>query len=157
MRMTERQQILILVAITLLVGVLAVAGATALPGLFQGNLDVQHYDAVFFENGTLVERYTYDVHAAGEYRMLFRYWDAPLTFAAIDRPHIEFLGMTAPPGTVGYVKDSGVPALLIFLVVGIRPGPSATSRTPGAKSGRPPGPRARKTSRLSGISRSRTR
>ncbi len=107
MRMTERQQILILVAITLLVGVLAVAGATALPGLFQGNLDVQHYDAVFFENGTLVERYTYDVHAAGEYRMLFRYWDAPLTFAAIDRPHIEFLGMTAPPGTVGYVKDSG--------------------------------------------------
>jgi uncharacterized membrane protein len=105
--MTERQQILILVAITLLVGVLAVAGATALPGLFQGNLDVQHYDAVFFENGTLVERYTYDVHAAGEYRMLFRYWDAPLTFAAIDRPHIEFLGMTAPPGTVGYVKDSG--------------------------------------------------
>ena len=107
MRMTERQQILILVAITLLVGVLAVAGAAALPGLFQGNLDVQHYDAVFFENGTLVERYTYDVHAAGEYRMLFRYWDAPLTFAAIDRPHIEFLGMTAPPGTVGYVKDSG--------------------------------------------------
>ncbi|MCE5339223.1 MAG: DUF2207 domain-containing protein [Methanomicrobiaceae archaeon] len=107
MRMTERQQILILVAITLLVGVLAVAGAAALPGLFRGDLDVQHYDAVFFENGTLVERYTYDVHAAGEYRMLFRYWDAPLTFAAIDRPHIEFLGMTAPPGIVGYVKDSG--------------------------------------------------
>jgi len=107
MRVTERQQIIILVAITLLVGVLAVAGAAALPGLFQGNLDVQHYDAVFFENGTLVERYTYDVHAAGEYRMLFRYWDAPLTFAAIDRPHIEFLGMTAPPGIVGYVKDSG--------------------------------------------------
>ncbi len=104
--MTERQQILILVAITLLVGVLAVAGANALPGLFRGSLDVEHYDAVFYENGTLVERYTYDVRSAGEYRMLFRYWDAPLTFAAIDRPHIEFLGMTAPPGTVGYVKDS---------------------------------------------------
>jgi len=107
MRVTERQQIIILVAITLLVGVLAVAGATALPGLFRGNLDVQHYDADFYENGTLIERYTYDVRSAGEYRMLFRYWDAPLTFAAIDRPHIEFLGMTAPPGTVGYVKDSG--------------------------------------------------
>ena len=106
MRVTERQQILILVAITLLVGVLAVAGATALPGLLRGDLDVQHYDAVFFENGTLVERYTYDVRAAGEYRMLFRYWDAPLTFHAVDRPHIEFLGMTAPPGTVGYVRDS---------------------------------------------------
>ncbi|KUK63502.1 MAG: Uncharacterized protein XE10_0325 [Methanoculleus marisnigri] len=106
MRVTERQQILALVAITLLVGVLAVAGATALPGLFGGNLDVEYYDAVFYENGTLVERYTYDVRSAGEYRMLFRYWDAPLTFGAIDRPHIEFLGMTAPPGTIGYVKDS---------------------------------------------------
>jgi uncharacterized membrane protein len=106
MRVTERQQIISLVAITLFVGVLAVAGATALPGLLRGDLDVQHYDAVFFENGTLVERYTYDVRAAGEYRMLFRYWDAPLTFHAVDRPHIEFLGMTAPPGTVGYVKDS---------------------------------------------------
>ncbi|MCM2465061.1 DUF2207 domain-containing protein [Methanoculleus oceani] len=105
MRVTERQQILILVAITLLVGVLAVVGANALPGLFRGSLDVEHYDAVFYENGTLVERYTYDVRSAGEYRMLFRYWDAPLTFTAIDRPHIEFLGMTAPPGTVGYVKD----------------------------------------------------
>ncbi|WP_292522102.1 DUF2207 domain-containing protein [Methanoculleus sp.] len=104
--MTERQQIVILVAITLLVGVLAVAGANALPALFQGNLDVQHYDAVFYENGTLTERYTYDVRSAGEYRMLFRYWAAPLTFAAIDRPHIEFLGMTAPPGTIGYIKDS---------------------------------------------------
>ncbi len=106
MRVTERQQILALVAITLLVGVLAVAGATALPGLFGGNLDVEYYDAVFYENGTLVERYTYDVRSAGEYRMLFCYWDAPLTFGAIDRPHIEFLGMTAPPGTIGYVKDS---------------------------------------------------
>jgi uncharacterized membrane protein len=105
MRMTERQQILILVAITLLVGVLAVAGATALPDSFRGDLEVQHYDAVFFENGTLVERYVYDIRAAGEYRMLFRYWAAPITFNALDRPHIEFLGMTAPPGTVGYVKD----------------------------------------------------
>ncbi len=107
MRVTEQQQILILVAITLLIGVLAVAGAVALPGLLQGDLDVGHYDAVFYENGTLIERYTYDVRAAGEYRMLFRYWDAPLTFAAIDRPHVEFLGMTAPPGVIGYARDSG--------------------------------------------------
>jgi len=105
MRITERQQIAILVAITLIIGVLAVTGATALPGLFRGNLDVQHYDAVFSEDGILVERYTYDVHASGEYRMLFRNWDAPLTFGAVDRPHIEFLSMTAPPGTIGYVKD----------------------------------------------------
>jgi len=106
MHVTERQQVLILVAITLVVGVLAVAGANALPVLFRGNLDVEQYDAVFDDNGTLVERYTYDVRSAREYRMLFRYWDAPLTFTTIDRPHIEFLGMTAPPGTIGYVRDS---------------------------------------------------
>ncbi|WP_292364882.1 MULTISPECIES: DUF2207 domain-containing protein [unclassified Methanoculleus] len=105
MRVTERQQILVLVAITLIVGVLAVAGANALPGLFRGGLEIEQYDAVFYENGTLIERYTYDVRSAGEYRMLFRYWDAPLAFSAIDRPHIEFLGMTAPPGTIGYAKD----------------------------------------------------
>ena len=105
MRVTERQQILTLLAVTLVVGVLAVVGATALPALFSGDLDVQDYDAVFYANGTLIERYTYDVRSAGEYRMLFRYWDAPLTFEGIDRSHIEFLGMTTPPGTIGYTKD----------------------------------------------------
>ena len=104
--MTERQQIAVLVAVTLLAGVLAVAGAAALPDLFRGDLEVQAYDAVFFENGTFIERYTYDVRSAGEYRMLFRYWEAPLTFTAVDRPHIEFIGMTAPPGTVGYIKNA---------------------------------------------------
>ena len=106
MRLTERQQIISVVAITLIIGVLAVFGATAIPWLFHGNLEIQHYDAVFFENGTLIERYTYDVHEAGEYRMLFRYWDAPLTFRPADHPHIEFLSMTAPPGTIGYVTDA---------------------------------------------------
>jgi len=105
MRMTERQQILTLTALTLLIGVMAVAGANALPGFFAGGLEVEHYDAVFYENGTLIERYTYDVSAPGEYRMLFRYWDAPLSFHAIDRPHIEFSGMTSPAGTIGYVRD----------------------------------------------------
>ena len=84
---------------------MAVAGANALPGFFAGGLEVEHYDAVFYENGTLIERYTYDVSAPGEYRMLFRYWDAPLSFHAIDRPHIEFSGMTSPAGTIGYVRD----------------------------------------------------
>jgi len=85
MRMTERQQIFILTVLTLLIGVMAVAGANALPGFFAGGLEVEHYDAVFYGNGTLIERYTYDVSAPGEYRMLFRYWDAPLSFHAIDR------------------------------------------------------------------------
>ncbi len=106
MRVTEQKQILILVVVTLLVGALAAAGAVALPTLFPGSLDVRHYDAIFYENGTLIERYTYDVRSAGDYRMLFRYWNAPLTFTAVDRPHIEFIGMTAPPGTIGYVRDS---------------------------------------------------
>ena len=105
MRMTERQQIFTLVVITLLIGVMAAVGANALPDFFAGGLEVEHYDAVFYENGTLIERYTYHVREPGEYRMLFRYWDAPLSFASIDRPHIEFAGLSAPPGTIGYVRD----------------------------------------------------
>jgi len=105
MRITERQQILSLLAITLVIGVLAIIGANALPALLKEDLEVEHYDAVFYKNGTLIERYTYDVHSTGEYRMLFRYWDAPLVFSPVDRPHIEFVGMTALPGTIGYVRD----------------------------------------------------
>jgi uncharacterized membrane protein len=105
MRVSERQQIIILVVVTLVVGVAAVTAATALPGLFEGNLVVEDYNAVFYENGTLIERYTYDVSAPGEYRMLFRYWNEPLTFTSLNRPYIEFVEMTVPPGTIGYIKD----------------------------------------------------
>ncbi|MDD5419784.1 MAG: DUF2207 domain-containing protein, partial [Methanomicrobiaceae archaeon] len=105
MPLTERQQIALLFAITLAIGVLALAGAAALPSLLEGDLAVAEYEAAFFENGTLVERYTYQIETPGRYRMLFRYWEDPLVFDPISTPHIEFVGMDVPDGTIGYVRD----------------------------------------------------
>lgn len=105
MALSEKQQVAALVAITLAIGVLAFTGASALPGFLEGDLVVREYEAAFSANGTLVEEYTYDVRQSGEYRMLFRFWDAPLTFEPLNRPYISFLGLTAPGGTTGYVKD----------------------------------------------------
>ncbi|MDN7024904.1 DUF2207 domain-containing protein [Methanoculleus sp. FWC-SCC1] len=105
MSLSEKQQIILLFGITLAIGILAVAGASALPALFEGDLVVQEYDAVFSADGTLVEEYTYDVRQSGEYRMLFRYWAAPLAFEPLNRPYIAFGSIDVPEGTIGYVKN----------------------------------------------------
>ena len=49
---------------TLVLGILGLALVTAIPPLFEGNLVVDSYDAVLYENGTLTEHYTYDVKAS---------------------------------------------------------------------------------------------
>ncbi len=105
MSLSEKQQVFLLLGITLAIGVLAFAGANALPGLFEGDLVVQEYDAVFSADGTLVEEYTYDVRQSGEYRMLFRYWAVPLTFEPLSRPYVAFGSIDVPEGTIGYVKN----------------------------------------------------
>ncbi len=66
---------------------------------------VDSYDAVLYENGTLTEQYTYDVRTSGEYRMLFRFWEAPLTFGPSSGPCVQFVSATPSPGTIGYAKD----------------------------------------------------
>jgi len=103
--LSENRQIATLVLITFFLGVLAVGAAVVLPPLFEGDLVVDDYQAVFYENGTLVERYTYDVQVSGEYRMLFRYFDDTLTFVDTASPHIRYLGMDVPEGVIGYAKD----------------------------------------------------
>lgn len=103
--LSENRQIATLVLITFFVGALAVGAAVVLPPLFEGDLVVDDYQAVFYENGTLLERYTYDVRVSGEYRMLFRYFDDTLTFADRESAHIRYLGMEVPEGVIGYAKD----------------------------------------------------
>ncbi|MEI6293099.1 MAG: DUF2207 domain-containing protein, partial [Methanomicrobiales archaeon] len=105
--MSELKQIVSLVIISLLVaaGVILLAGA--LPGLIEGDLVVGHYDAVLYENGTLAEHYDYVVKNSGEYRMLYRFWEAPLLTNPSDKPYLEFVSLTNPPGTTGYIKDAG--------------------------------------------------
>ncbi|MEI7435046.1 MAG: DUF2207 domain-containing protein, partial [Methanomicrobiales archaeon] len=111
--MSELKQIVSLVIISLLVaaGLILVAGA--LPGLIEGDLVVGHYDAVLHENGTLEEHYDYIAKNSGQYRMLYRFWEAPLLTIPSDKPYIEFVSLTNPPGTTGYVKDAGSNVIIV--------------------------------------------
>ena len=104
--MSEQRQITTLVAVTLVIGILAVLLAFVVPGLLEGNLVVDRYDAVLAPDGTLTETYTYQVKAGGTYRMLYRTWEVPLSFSFLDEPSVEFVSLEQPPGTVGYVKDN---------------------------------------------------
>ncbi|HMK15642.1 MAG TPA: DUF2207 domain-containing protein, partial [Methanomicrobiales archaeon] len=103
--MSETRQIATLMAITLVIGVVALALAFLLPGVLEGNLVIDRYDAAISADGTLTEHYTYVVKAPGTYRMLFRTWEVPVSGSALSQPSVEVLGMKAPQGTIGYYRD----------------------------------------------------
>ena len=111
--MSERKQIISLVIISLLVAAGLILLAGALPGVIEGDLVVGHYNAVLTENGTLSERYDFVVKNSGEYRMLFRFWEAPLLTTSSDKPYIQFVSLTNPPGTTGYIKDAGSSVIIV--------------------------------------------
>ena len=103
--MTETRQIATLMAITLIIGVAALALALALPGALEGNLAIDSYDAAISADGTLTEHYTYVVKTPGTYRMLFRTWEVPLAGTSLTQPSVEVIGMHVPAGTIGYYRD----------------------------------------------------
>ncbi|HUK38874.1 MAG TPA: DUF2207 domain-containing protein, partial [Methanomicrobiales archaeon] len=103
--MSENRQIATLMAITLVIGVVALALSFALPGALEGNLAVDQYTASISADGTLTEHYTYDVKAPGVYRMLFRTWEVPVAGSALSQPSVEVIGMNVPAGTIGYYRD----------------------------------------------------
>jgi len=102
---SETKQLAILVIASLILGILGLALVTAIPSFFEGNLVVDSYDAVLYENGTLTEHYTYDVKTSGQYRMLYRSWEAPLTFTPVSHPSVEIISASPPQGTVAYAKN----------------------------------------------------
>ena len=96
-----------MVIASLIVGIIGLFLIAIIPPLFEGNLVVDTYDAALYANGTLTERYTYDVKTSGEYRMLFRSWNAPLTFGTAAGQNVQFVSVNPPSGTIGYAKDVG--------------------------------------------------
>ncbi|TFG89282.1 MAG: DUF2207 domain-containing protein, partial [Candidatus Atribacteria bacterium] len=104
--MNEARQLAVLVIATLVLGMTGLLLVEVVSPLFEGDLVVDSYEAILFENGTLSEHYTYDVKVSGEYRMLFRSWEAPLVFTATNQPSIQFLSVNPPAGTYGYAKDN---------------------------------------------------
>ncbi|HUT39609.1 MAG TPA: DUF2207 domain-containing protein, partial [Methanoregula sp.] len=103
--MSETQQLAVLVIASLVIGIVGLVLVTTVPPLLEGNLVVDSYEAVLYENGTLTEKYTYDVKISGQYRMLYRLWEAPLTFTPPTQPSVEINSATPPTGTVAYAKD----------------------------------------------------
>ena len=79
--------------------------SSLVPPLFEGDLVVSSYQATLYQNGTLHEQYTYNVANSGEYRMLYRSWEAPLVFDSVNSSSIQLVSIDAPAGTVGYAKD----------------------------------------------------
>ncbi len=63
--MSEKKQLAIIVIASLIIGIIGLMLIAVVPPLFEGNLVVDSYEAVLYENGTLTEHYTYDVRDSG--------------------------------------------------------------------------------------------
>ena len=103
--MGETKQLAVLVIATLVIGIIGIILVVTVTPLFEGDLTVSSYGATLYQNGTLHEQYSYNVGTSGEYRMLFRSWEAPLVFNSINSSSIQLVSIDAPAGTVGYAKD----------------------------------------------------
>jgi len=103
--MSETRSLLILVVLAIILGAVAVILALAIPPLIEGDLVVDRYQATLQEDGSFQETYTYEVKSSGKYRMLYRYWQDPLSSQPLDSPHIQIIDMEKPRDTVGYLKD----------------------------------------------------
>jgi len=105
MLVDEKKQLAILVIATLAIGIVSILLMSMVGSLMEGDLVIDHYEAEFSADGSLTETYTYEVKSSGRYRMLYRYWQDDLSLSPLQSPYIEFEGMEAPDGVVGYVVD----------------------------------------------------
>ena len=103
--MAETRQLAILIAVTLILGVVAVAASTTLSSLnLTGPAVVDKYVAHLKPDGTLTEFYTY-TFTVQQYHMLYRSWEVPVSLTPLDFPYIQPIKVDSPPGSVAYVKD----------------------------------------------------
>jgi len=97
MVVSEKSQLTALVIGGLVLGIIGLLVVTAIPTLFEGDLVVDSYEATLAGDGTLQEHYTYDVRSSGQYRMLYRLWEAPLVFNSKPFiPSVRFVSMVPP-------------------------------------------------------------
>jgi uncharacterized membrane protein len=104
------------IAAVLFIGLLGLLLTGGLPGVEAGlpassliigkDVYVDDYSADLYLNGTLKERFTYNIDAAGKYRMLYRSWTTlPVSLQNLSRPYVEPLEIIPPAGTIPYIKD----------------------------------------------------
>jgi uncharacterized membrane protein len=87
-------------------GLLLAGGIPGLGGTGgYGDIYVESYQADLYPDGTLEETFIYEIKESGEYRMLYRIWEAPLSWESLGTPHVEPVSISPPPGTISYTKD----------------------------------------------------
>ncbi len=100
--MNERNQIRLLLIIT--IGLALTINLFPRLNLFEEEAVVSHYSAIYHSEGILEETFTYKLNTPGK-RFLFRFWEDPLVQSDTGYPHIELINITAPPGTIRYIKE----------------------------------------------------
>jgi uncharacterized membrane protein len=102
--LSEKRQILLLVAIAL---VIALAGTQVenLIGLAEGDAVVTQYTAVFHADGLLEETFTYKLNV-GNKKFLRRYGEAPLSTDDLGYTQIQLLDINVPDNTYWYLVDN---------------------------------------------------
>ena len=105
--MSELRQLAALVVVALLLGAvgLLVIDAVVASATQEGDITVERYTAVLYMNGTLTEEYLYNIKVSGEYRMLYRSWEAPVSLQQMSIPFIQPLKIEGPPGAATYIRD----------------------------------------------------
>ena len=68
-------------------------------------ISIKSYQADLYLNGTLEEKFVYQIEEANRYRMLYRSWKLPVSQEQLNRDFVEPIMVNPPKGTVGYVMD----------------------------------------------------
>lgn len=106
----------IVIAAVLFIGLFGLLLTGGLPGVEVGlpsgsvvagkDVYVDSYSADLYFNGTLKEKFIYNINTAGKYRMLYRSWTTlPVSLQNLSRPYVEPIGIIPPAGTIPYIKD----------------------------------------------------
>lgn len=110
--MREEKQLSILLVAVFLIGAAGLFITGNMPGLasvsnqgYDRPVYVEDYRADFYLNGTLAERYDYQINQAGKYRMLYRNWKVPLTDGNLSQPYVEIISINPPENTIAYFKN----------------------------------------------------
>lgn len=72
---------------------------------YNSDLSIDEYEATFTMDGTLIEKYSYNIPKPFIYRMLYRNWGAPVSVENLDQPNIEYISIEKPSASIGYIKD----------------------------------------------------
>lgn len=114
--MSETRQLAIVIAAVLFIGLFGLLLTGGLPGVEIGlpsgsvvagkDVYVDSYSADLYLNGTLKEKFIYNIEAGEKYRMLYRSWTTlPVSLQNLSRPYVQPLSIIPPVGTIPYIKD----------------------------------------------------